>query len=128
MNSKCRGQCVPAVEKPKNLQSGVLYAVACQNCGQHILFSLPGNRGRLTEFLMLGDQTELRLETRVDRSFKEMADKYGHCYSVPANLPDFTEGTGFTKERDMEILYEMLADGEIDLDLFNKLAARITIR
>ncbi|MDR7215564.1 hypothetical protein J2Y43_002831 [Dyadobacter sp. BE31] len=106
----------------------MLYAVACKNCGNHILFSLPSRRAKLTEFLMLGEQTELRIETRIDPSFKQMAEKYGHCYSVPAVLPDFTKSTGFAKERDMEILYEMLGEGEIDLDMFNKLSAKLAIR
>ena len=128
MSHKCRGECIPAVDKPTKLQPGVLYAVACKICGHHILFSLPGRRFKLTEFLMLGEQTELKIETRVDPSFKEMADKYGHCYSLPAVLPDFTKSTGFTKERDMEILYEMLGEGEIDLDLFNKISAKIAIK
>lgn len=119
MNSKCRSGCVPAIEKPKNLQPGILYAVACKNCGQHILFALPGQRVNLTEFLMLGEQTELRLENRIDPTFKEHGDKYGHCYSIPKVLPDFTKGTGYSKVRDMEILYEMLSEGEIELDTFN---------
>jgi hypothetical protein len=39
--------------------------------------------------------------------------------SIPKKLPDFSVSTGFDPDKSREILYEMLADGDITEDQFN---------
>lgn len=120
---RCSKGCVPAVEKPLNIQNNVLYAVECLSCGYHILFTKDrrltlGNK-HITEFIMLGDQKPLNLPLKVDPSFMSEARKLRHLYSTkPEDVAKLTP----ISNRD--ILYEMLADGDINIDQFNKLITK----
>lgn len=127
--SKCRGECVPASEKPQNLQAGILYAVECEVCGFHTLFTLPGQKTRPNDFVMLGDQKPLMLDGKVDKSFLEFGRKYGHCYTIPKGMiPEAS------KEEQIDALYDALANGlfgndeERALESFNKLVLKISVR
>lgn len=121
---KCRGACIPAVEKPQNLQKNITYAAECKECGYHIIFRLPGSKGDSIDFLMLGDQKPLNLPQHIRASFLEFGEKYGHLMSI-AKDKDFKNGTGFPREKTMATLYEMFADGDIDDDMFHKMSTLI---
>jgi hypothetical protein len=125
-DQKCRKGCVPTIDFPINLQSDICYAVECSVCGFHTIFvvgELVEGR-KFYEFVMLGEQKPLKLHIVIDPSFLEFGKKYGHCYSIPP-LPDFSKGSSLTPEREREVLYESLADGDIDLDMFNRMISKI---
>ncbi|MCE6992082.1 hypothetical protein [Dyadobacter sp. CY323] len=128
MNDKpvCSGRCVPIMDQPPaRPQSDVLYAVKCKNCGYDILFCVkrPKRPGQLKEIVLLGEEDRpLNLPVRIDPSFMEQARKYGHLYQL--TKPDKKEFEAKSREGKMNILYEMIADGDIDEDMFNTLSSR----
>ncbi|MCF2443637.1 hypothetical protein L0657_06690 [Dyadobacter sp. CY345] len=121
-NTKCSSKCVPIGDKPANLKDGVLYAVECKVCGYHILFWKPQRklRPKFYESVMIGEQKPLKLNFTIHPSFLQSARDYGHLLKVPNPVPTVSRDESF------ESLYEMLGDGEITLDEFNKMSMIIT--
>jgi len=104
-----------------NLSRGECFFVRCKHCGFDLMIRLKGDFTKIRETYNTED-----LKLKFNRSEEDLAilKKYSKYLSIPQPLPDFKITCGYDSDKRLEILYEMVADGEIDFDQFNKFSSR----
>ena len=115
MNRKCI--CIP-VEYPTDAELSVVYMMPCKICGNHTMIRKKGDYSvpKKVEVFKKGGLKLIFDYSILDLDFFKI---HSSLLTIPNILPDFKVGTGLGTDRSREILYEMLADGDITEDQFN---------
>lgn len=102
---------------PEDIPKGVWYMIPCKNCGYHLGVKAKGDDSKPKEFRTLPVGDSLNIPFNFSPDDLEVYKKYKHVFERSIRV--------FTDEETMEILYEMLADGDIDMDQFNKYSVKL---
>lgn len=107
------------------ISKGVSFFVRCKHCNIHLMLRRKGDQTKVKKIeVHLGE--ELNIPFKYSPDDLSTLKKYSGVLSIPYPLPDFNKETGYSSEKNMDILYEMLANDEIDIDQFNKFSTRLS--
>lgn len=124
-HQKCL-KCHRFISFSENLCVGVLYAIKCEHCGRDHYFSLrvPNRKYTPIGFERLGMPIpdEIHLGPAADHRSPDYKGKLIATTSLRRE-----DHPAITKDDKIGMLYEMLAEGSIDEDMFNKFLMRIMI-
>jgi len=102
---------------PEDISRSVWYMIPCKICGYHLGVHGKGDYSKPKELRVLPVGDRLNIPFDFSKSDLETYQKHKHIF-------DFS-GKVFTDEDTINILYEMLADGDIDMDQFNKYSIKL---
>lgn len=95
-----------------------LYSVPCLKCGIGLMIRGKGQDSKIKQISNLSAEP-IRIPFTPSHEDFSFYEKHKHLYRIRDVKNEMTA------DRKMEILYEMLADGDIEVDLFNNLSVKI---